>query len=237
MRVLVGTSGYSYKEWKGPFYPDKLPAKGFLRHYAERLTTVEINNTFYRMPTSKLIEGWASEVPETFTFAVKAPQRITHIAKLANAAETTDIFVRTVSKLGPRLGPLLFQLPPFLRKDVPRLSAFLDDTDRLAAGHRIAFEFRHASWFDDEVWDTLRAHRTALCVAEGEALASPMMATADWGYVRLRKDEYPDALLEEWATKIAAQPWKEAYVYVKHDQGDAPSVARRLLGMLGSTGT
>jgi len=120
MRVLVGTSGYSYKEWKGPFYPEDLPAGKFLGYYAAHLPTVEINNTFYRMPTSKLIEGWASEVPETFTFAVKAPQRITHIAKLANAAETTDIFVRTVSKLGPRLGPLLFQLPPFLRKDRTR---------------------------------------------------------------------------------------------------------------------
>ena len=230
MRVLVGTSGYSYKEWKGPFYPDKLPAKDFLRYYADRLATVEINNTFYRMPTSKLVEGWASEVPGSFTFAVKAPQRITHIAKLANAGELTEAFVRVVSTLGPRLGPLLFQLPPFLRKDVPRLSAFLEAAPK---GHRMAFEFRHASWFDDEVWATLRAHGAALCVAEGEALASPLVATADWGYVRLRKDDYPDALLEDWAKKIAAQPWQQAYVYVKHDEGDAPSVARRLLALLG----
>jgi uncharacterized protein YecE (DUF72 family) len=150
MRVLVGTSGYSYKEWKGPFYPEKLPAKDFLRYYAERLATVEINNTFYRMPTAKLVEGWAGEAPETFTFAVKAPQRITHLAKLVDAAETTRIFVHTVSALGPRLGPLLFQLPPFLRKDVGRLSSFLDHTcalfDGRPGGHRIAFEFRHPSW-------------------------------------------------------------------------------------------
>jgi uncharacterized protein YecE (DUF72 family) len=236
MRVLIGTSGYSYKEWKGPFYPDKLPAKDFLRYYAERLTTVEINNTFYRMPSAKLIEGWASEVPDTFTFSIKAPQRITHFAKLVDAAETTRVFVRTVSALGSRLGPLLFQLPPFLRKDVPRLSAFLDDTCALLADHpggpRIAFEFRHPSWFDDEVWATLKAHGVALCVAEGEAVVSPMVATAEWGYVRLRKDEYPDALLREWAKKIAAQPWKEAYVYVKHDEGDAPGVAKRLVDML-----
>jgi uncharacterized protein YecE (DUF72 family) len=233
MRVLVGTSGYSYKEWKGPFYPDKLAASDFLRFYAERLRTVEINNTFYRMPTNKLVDGWASEVPEGFTFAVKAPQRITHIAKIAgNAIETTAMFAGIVSRLGTRLGPLLFQLPPFQKKDVPRLSAFLEGTRASLAGRRVAFEFRHASWFDDETWATLRAHDASLCVAEGEALASPLVATATWGYVRLRKDEYPDALLEEWAKKIGSQPWQEAYVYVKHDEGDAPSVARRLLAML-----
>ncbi|HEY8086223.1 MAG TPA: DUF72 domain-containing protein [Polyangiaceae bacterium] len=229
MRVLVGTSGYSYKEWKGPFYPDKLPAKDFLRYYAERLPTVEINNTFYRMPTAKLIEGWASEVPEAFTFAVKAPQRITHMAKLVGAGETTDAFVRIVSALGPRLGPLLFQLPPFLKKDVPRLAAFLEAVPR---GPRVAFEFRHASWFDDEVWSTLRSHGAALCVAEGESLSSPLVATADWGYVRLRKDAYPDALVADWAAKIASQPWKEAFVFLKHDDGDAPGVANRLRAAL-----
>jgi len=237
MRVLVGTSGYSYKEWKGPFYPEKLPAKEFLRYYAERLATVEINNTFYRMPTPALIDGWASEAPESFTFAVKAPQRITHFAKLVGAAETTEVFVRTVSRLGSRLGPMLFQLPPFLRKDVARLSTFLDAACALPGvrpgGHRIAFEFRHASWFDDEVWAVLRDHGVALCVAEGESVVSPLVATADWGYVRLRRDEYPDALLADWAKKLAAQPWKEAYVYVKHDDGDAPGVADRLRTLLG----
>jgi uncharacterized protein YecE (DUF72 family) len=237
MRVLVGTSGYSYKEWKGPFYPEKLPAKDFLRYYAERLATVEINNTFYRMPTAKLVAGWASEVPESFTFAVKAPQRITHMAKLLEAEETTRVFASTLAALGPRLGPVLFQLPPFLRKDVRRLSSFLAHACPLFAdrpgGHRVAFEFRHASWFDEEVWTTLRAHGVALCVAEGEALAAPLVATADWGYVRLRKDEYTDALLGDWAAKIAAQPWKEAYVYVKHDDGDAPAVAWRLVAAFG----
>ena len=231
VRVLVGTSGYSYKEWKGPFYPKDLAAGGFLRFFAERLQTVEINNTFYRMPTAKLVEGWAEQVPETFTFAVKAPQRITHIARLQNAAETTEIFVRTVGKLGPRLGPLLFQLPPFLRKDTARLAAFFESAPR---GPRYAFEFRHASWFDDEIWDLLRQHGAALCVAEGESLESPLVATADWGYVRLRRDEYPDALLASWAQRIRAQPWKEAFVYVKHDEGDAPAVARKLIEALGT---
>ncbi|HTQ43715.1 MAG TPA: DUF72 domain-containing protein [Polyangiaceae bacterium] len=230
MRVLVGTSGYSYKEWKGPFYPKDLAAGRFLPYYAERLPTVEINNTFYRMPTAKLVEGWAAEVPESFAMAVKAPQRITHIKKLLDAKDPTDVFVRTVSALGPRLGPLLFQLPPFLKKDAARLGAFLDAAPK---GPRYAFEFRHASWFDDEVWTLLRAHGAALCVAEGESLETPLVATADWGYVRLRKDEYPDALVAEWAGKIKAQPWKEAFVYIKHDEGDAPSVARRLTSAIG----
>ncbi len=232
MRVLIGTSGYSYKEWKGPFYPKDLAAGRFLQFYGERLPTVEINNTFYRMPTAKLVEGWAAEVPATFTFAVKAPQRITHIKRLAgpDALALTEAFVGFVRPLGARLGPLLFQLPPFMKKDVPRLAAFLEGAPK---GPRYAFEFRHASWFDDEVWSTLRAHGAALCVAEGEALESPLVATADWGYVRLRKDDYPDALVDTWAARIRSLPWKEAFVYVKHDDGDAPSVAARLTQALG----
>jgi uncharacterized protein YecE (DUF72 family) len=225
MRVLVGTSGYSYKEWKGPFYPKDLPAGRFLAYYAERFPTVEINNTFYRMPTSKLVEGWASEVPESFTFALKAPQRITHNAKLKGAGDAVGAFVRTAGVLANRLGPLLFQLPPFMKKDVPRLDEFLAEAPK---GVRIALEFRHASWFDDETWTTLRKHGAALCVAEGEKLESPLVATADWGYVRLRRDEYPDDVIAHWAEKILEQPWKEAFVYLKHDEGDAPSVARRL---------
>jgi uncharacterized protein YecE (DUF72 family) len=230
MRVLVGTSGYSYKEWKGPFYPKEVPAAGFLRYYGNHFSTVEINNTFYRMPTAKLIEGWASEVPESFTFAVKAPQRITHNAKLEGADDAVSALFRTVQVLGPRLGPVLFQLPPFLRKDVPRLERFLAT---LPGGVRVAFEFRHASWFDDDVWTAMRARGVALCVAEGEKLESPLVATADWGYVRLRRDEYPDELIDGWAKKILAQPWREAFVYLKHDEGDAPAVAKRLIAKLG----
>jgi len=234
MRVLVGTSGYSYKEWKGPFYPDDVPARAFLRFYGERFGTVEINNTFYRMPTSKLVTAWASEVPEGFAFALKAPQRITHIAKLKDVGETAAMFVRIAATLGTRLGPLLFQLPPFLRKDLPRLASFLEQVAALPERPRVAFEFRHASWFDDEVWAALRAHGAALCIAEGEALQAPLVATADWGYLRLRRDAYPDELLAEWAKKILAQPWSEAFVYIKHDEGDAPSVAKRLSGLLGT---
>ena len=229
MRVRVGTSGYSYKEWKGPFYPKDLAAAGFLRFYGAAFDTVEINNTFYRMPTATLVEGWAGEVPETFLFSLKAPQRITHIARLENADERVAAFVRAASALGPRLGPLLFQLPPFFRKDAAKLAAFLD---AMPAGHRVAFEFRHASWFDDEVWAALRRHGAALCVAEGEKLEVPLVATADWGYVRLRRDEYSDEVLAGWAKRILAQPWKEAFVYIKHDEGDAPGVAKRLLTAL-----
>jgi uncharacterized protein YecE (DUF72 family) len=233
MRVLVGTSGYSYKEWKGPFYPKDLAAARFLGFYADAFKTVEINNTFYRMPTAKLIEGWASEVPEGFTFALKAPQRITHVAKLKDAGDSVAMFVTAAGALGPKLGPLLFQLPPFLKKDVPRLADFLEQAPK---GVRVALEFRHASWFDDEVWATLRAHSASLCVAEGEKLESPLVATADWGYVRLRRNEYPDAVLAEWANKILAQPWKEAFVFLKHDEGDAPSVAKRLIERLARGG-
>jgi len=233
MRVLVGTSGYSYKEWKGPFYPKELPAARFLGFYAARFKTVEINNTFYRMPTAKLIDGWASEVPEGFTFAIKAPQRITHFAKLKGADDTVATFLRTVAALGPRLGPLLFQLPPFMKKDVPLLAGFLAAVRQAGTeGVRIAFEFRHASWFDDETWTTLRDHGASLCIAEGEKLESPLVATADWGYVRLRRDAYPDAVVGAWADKIRAQPWKEAFVYLKHDDGDAPSVATKLIERL-----
>ena len=182
------------------------------------------------MPTPKLVERWAAEVPEPFKFAVKAPQRITHAGKLQNANGDLEAFVNTASILGARLGPLLFQLPPFFRKDTARLDAFLS---KVPKGVRAAFEFRHTSWFDDETWATLRAHGVALCVAEGESLESPLVPTAEWGYLRLRRDEYPDDVLATWAQRILAQPWKEAFVYLKHDDGDAPSVAARLIEKLG----
>jgi uncharacterized protein YecE (DUF72 family) len=231
VRVLVGTSGYSYKEWKGSFYPKDLPAAQFLRFYAEHLPTVEINNTFYRMPTSKLVEGWSTEVPDAFVFGMKAPQRITHIARLQNAADTLDVFVRVARTLGARLGPLLFQLPPFLRKDVPRLVEFLGHVPR---DLKVAFEFRHPSWFDEDVWTALRDHGAALCVAEGETLESPLVATAGWGYVRLRRSEYSGEVISQWAKKIRSQPWQEAFVYLKHDDGDAPSVAKQLIAAVAS---
>ncbi len=231
-RAYVGTSGYSYKEWKGKFYPTDLPADGMLRFYTERLPTVEINNTFYRMPSSKLVEGWASEAPDGFLFAVKAPQRITHQKRLKDAGEPLQVFLAVARKLGAKLGPLLFQLPPNLKKDLPRLSDFLA---LLPEDLKVAFEFRHASWFEDDVLAALRAKKVALCVAETEDLVAPLVATADWGYLRLRRAEYPDDVIDAWAKRILEPPWSEAYVYVKHDEGDAPSVAAKLSAKLAAS--
>jgi uncharacterized protein YecE (DUF72 family) len=217
MQLLVGTSGFSYAEWKGNFYPAGLPDAEMLKSYAERLPTVEINNTFYRMPQPALLEGWSNKVAgvERFGFALKAPKSITHIARLKDAADGTAHFLKVAATLGPRLGPILFQLPPFFRKDAGVLREFLE---LLPAGTQAAFEFRHASWFDDEV-TTLLADRGAALVAgdpdEGEPL--PLIATAPFGYLRLRAASYDLAGLEAWHARIAAQPWQTAYVYLKHE--------------------
>ncbi len=192
-QLYVGTSGYSYKEWKGSFYPKNLPDKQMLRYYGERFRTVEINNTFYRMPKASVLEAWAAEVPADFKFVLKAPQRITHIQRLKDAGESVSYLLEVAGALKERLGPLLFQLPPNLKKDVPRLREFLA---LLPLERRAAFEFRHPSWFDDEVFGLLRDHQAALCIAEAEDdLEVPFVATADWGYLRLRRPDYGDAEL------------------------------------------
>jgi len=226
-RLWVGTSGYSFDEWKGNFYPEKFPAKDMLRFYAERLETVEINNTFYRMPTEKLLAGWVEEVPEAFRFAIKSPQRITHMRRLKDCAESVTRLVDVITGLGPRLGPVLYQLPPNFKKDLPRLQAFLDGVPRPA---QVAFEFRSKSWFDDEVFDTLRKHKVALVVSDtGEEPVAPLVPTADWGYLRLRREEFDDHSLGEWAQRIREQPWSEAFVFVKHEEeGKGPKFAARL---------
>lgn len=235
MRVFVGTSGYSYAPWKGPFYPEDLPGPKMLAYYSARFTTVEINNTFYRMPTSKLIAGWANEVPAGFTFAVKAPQRITHQLRLKDASDPTEAFLRFTGELGPSLGPLLFQLPPYQKKDADRLKGFLALLRELDANRRVAFEFRHASWFDDEVYALLREHGAALCTAEGEDVTAPFTPTARWGYVRLRKPEYNADDLTRWSERILSQDWDEAFVYLKHeDEGKGPKFAEDLRGRLGA---
>jgi uncharacterized protein YecE (DUF72 family) len=226
MRLEVGTSGFSYKEWKGKFYPEDLPATEMLPYYAARLSTVEINNTFYRMPSEKTIADWAAEVPVGFRFAIKAPQRITHQKRLKEVGDVALAFVSIAGKMGDKLGPLLFQLPPNMKKDVARLDAFLE---LLPPGLRIAFEFRHLSWFEDDVYETLRKHRTALCIAEGEGLATPLVATTDWGYLRLRLGDYTDEAIGAWAERVRAQTWGEAFVYFKHDEGNAPALAAKLI--------
>lgn len=228
MKLHVGTSGFSYKEWKGSFYPEKLPAKEMLRYYGERFGTVEINNTFYRIPKTAVVEAWASEVPPDFRFVLKASQRITHILRLKEVAEPVSIFLKVAGALKERLGPLLFQLPPNMKKDLERLHGLLA---LLPKESRTTLEFRHASWFDDEVFALLREHQATLCIAEAEGdLAVPFVSTANWGYLRLRLPEYSDADLQTWLEQIRAQAWQEAYVFFKHeDEGKGPKFAKRFL--------
>lgn len=239
MRIAVGTSGYAYKEWKGSFYPADLPADGMLRFYGSKFSAVEINNTFYRMPTEKVLVGWAADVPEGFTFVLKASQRITHRKRLKDAGEEVAYFLRTANVLGPRLGPTLFQLPPNLKKDLPRLTGFLS---HIPDTWRAAFEFRHASWLDDEVFAALKSHNAALVIAdtdpeegETEPLRIPAVATADWGYLRLRRAAYKAQDLKRWATTITSQPWKDAFVFFKHEEaGAGPRLADEFRALLPS---
>jgi uncharacterized protein YecE (DUF72 family) len=226
VRIAAGTSGFAYKEWKGSFYPENLPSARMLRFYADRFATVEINHTFYRMPRAELLAGWAKEVPAGFSFALKAPRRITHVQRLAGAEDALQAFERAAEALGTKRGPTLFQLPPYLRKDVPRLREFLE---LLPAGDRAAFEFRHASWFDEEVYGLLRERGAALCVAEADDLATPFVSTAAFGYLRLRRHDYSEDALRAWAERLRAAAWSEAWVFFKHDDaGTAPRFATEL---------
>ena len=232
MSIRIGTSGYNYPEWRGSFYPEKFPASAMLAYYAERFDTVEINYTFYRMPTAKTVAGWDRDTPGGFTFTLKAPQRITHFARLKDVGEPLDYFLDTTAALGDKRGPVLFQLPPSFKKDVERLGDLLA---RLPAGIRAAFEFRHASWHDDLVFERLRAANAALCVADSEESTTPLVATADWGYLRLRDEGYGDPELTRWADWIRGQAWTDAFVYFKHEEaGTGPAFARQLRALLGA---
>jgi uncharacterized protein YecE (DUF72 family) len=231
-RVRVGTSGYNYPEWKGSFYPNDMKPARMLPFYAERFSTVEINATFYRMPSTATVEAWAKAVPETFTFVLKAPQRITHFARLKNVGDLVRFFCDTASVLAARLGPLFFQLPPNFKKDVGRLRDLLGD---LPADRRAAFEFRHASWFDDDVYTALGARNAALCIADTEDGSTPAVSTADWGYLRLRAVDYTDAELAEWVTALRriGRDWRDAFVFFKHEErGTGPALARRFEALL-----
>ncbi len=231
MKVRAGTSGYSYKEWKGNFYPEDLATTGMLAYYAKLFSTVEINNTFYRMPAAKVLLNWAEQVPDGFAFVLKAPRRISHDKRLKNVDEDVAYLVKTMAALGQKRGPLLFQLPPFFRKDLPCLRGFLG---LLPREWPAALEFRHQSWFDDEVFAVLREHNAALCLADADnELEIPFVATAEWGYLRLRRPEYSDADLSDWAKRVTAQPWKEAFVFFKHEEeGKGPEFASRFLKMV-----
>ena len=228
MNLYVGTSGYSYKEWKGTFYPDDLPEKQMLRFYGERFRTVEINNTFYRMPKETVLQDWGAEVPAEFRFVLKASQRITHMQRLKDAGDSVAYLLKVARVLKERLGPLLFQLPPNMKKDAPRLRDFL----RLLPPDRpAAFEFRHQSWFDEEIFGLLRERQSVLCIAEAENdLEIPFVSTADWGYLRLRRPDYGDAELKAWGERVRQQPWKEAFIFFKHEEeGKGPDMAKRFL--------
>lgn len=228
MNLYVGTSGYSYKEWKGSFYPEKIPAKEMLRYYSQRLSTVEINATFYRMPQPSMLENWQEQVPPTFRFSLKAPQRITHFKRLKETDEETKYFLETASVLGDQLGVVLFQLPPNMKKDLPRLGAFLA---QLPQTPRAAFEFRHPTWFDDDVLELLRSQNRALVVSDTDDLpATQIDKTADWGYLRLRRVQYSEENLREWLQRIRDQDWNETFLFFKHeDEGTGPKLAAQFL--------
>jgi uncharacterized protein YecE (DUF72 family) len=219
MHIYVGTSGWSYKEWKGSFYPAKTPADEMLSFYAGRFSTVEVNNSFYRTPAERVLVGWAEQVPQQFRFVMKASRRITHINRLKDEDDSLGYFLRAVNPLGPRLGPTLFQLPPTLKKDIELLARFLA---KLPKRWVSAIEFRHPSWFENEVYDLLRSHGVALVAVdedEGEGTGSPLVPTAAWGYLRLRRSAYDSRTLQQWAAKIRAREWNEAYVFLKHEDG------------------
>ncbi len=223
MRVLAGTSGFSYPEWKGQFYPDDVKTAGMLGYYAGRLPTVEINNTFYKLPKRELLEGWAAQVPAGFSFVLKASQRITHMARLDadKARQPVEYLWQVAGALGERLGPILYQTPPNLKPDLERLRGFLA---LLPAGMKAAFELRHPGWYDPAVLEMLRGAGAAWCVAEDDDTEGtpPVEATADWGYLRLRRNQYSPEQLAAWAGRVAAQPWREAWVFFKHEAAGCP---------------
>ena len=217
MRLLAGTSGYAFKEWKGSFYPEDIKPDGMLTHYATRYPTVEINNTFYRLPKENVIEEWASQVPDGFTFAIKASQRITHFGRLKpETRDALQFLMTTTELLGSKLGPVLFQLPPNMKKDVERLKVFLDFLPR---GRRFTFEFRDSSWFDEDVVDTLREKDVAMTIIDQDDFATPPISTASWGYVRLHRFDYNEQTLVQWAERVKEHNWSDVYVYFKHDEG------------------
>jgi len=226
VNIYVGTSGYAYKEWKGKFYPEKISPGEMLRFYSGRLDTVEINNTFYRMPKESVLRSWTKQVPADFVFALKVPQVITHLKRLQNVFEETEYLFRTLSVLDRKLGPVLFQFPKSFRVDRPALQDFLG---LIPAGRACAFEFRSSSWLDDEILGLLRERGSSLCIADAdENPANEIIHTAPWGYLRLRRSDYTDADLSEWLERILAQKWEKAFVFFKHeDEAKGPEMAIR----------
>jgi uncharacterized protein YecE (DUF72 family) len=229
MELHAGTSGFSYREWKGSFYPEKMKEADMLPYYAERFDTVELNNTFYRLPNESTLQQWAARVPEGFRFSLKASRVITHLKRLKDVADPTAYLYRVTESLGAARGPTLFGLPPNMKMDLERLRTFLG---LVPPDVPTAIEFRHESWHDDTVFEALREHGVALCIAQTEDEETPFVATAGWGYLRLRREAYEPAELMQWRERIAAQEWDQAFVYFKHeDAGVGPRLARAFLDL------
>jgi uncharacterized protein YecE (DUF72 family) len=232
MHIYAGTSGYSYKEWKGSFYPEKLPAKEMLRFYGENLPAVEVNNTFYRMPNKETVKRWAAQVAPSFRFVLKASRKITHTKPLRDKRDEVGYFLETAGALGEKLGGVLFQLPPYLHRDLDLLADFIE---LLPTATNAAFEFRHASWFapdhEEELYELLGSKGLALCCADSEKEElTKLVPTADWGYLRMRRQSYSKKEIEGWAAKVKAQPWKSVFVFFKHEaKGSGPDFARAFL--------
>jgi uncharacterized protein YecE (DUF72 family) len=232
MGLWVGTSGYAYPEWRGSFYPEKMQTAKMLPYYAERFATVEINNTFYRMPNAKLLEGWSAQTPENFRLTLKAPQRITHHKRLRDCADDVKYFLEVAATLGPKLGAILFQTPPYLRMNLEVLDGFLE---MLPAGLVAAFEFRHASWMEADVFGRLQAKGLALCVADSEKFSTPVEITAGYAYFRLRDEGYQPADIERWAQIIRDKTahCRDVFVYFKHEEaGIGTEFAKQLIAHL-----
>jgi uncharacterized protein YecE (DUF72 family) len=234
MKIHVGTSGYSYKEWKGIFYPEKISPTEMLRFYSERLGAVEINNTFYHMPTESVLNSWAGQVPDDFVFALKAPQVMTHFKRLKNVDEEAEYLFRTLAVLKKKLGPVLFQFPRSFRADPPALKSLL----ALIPGRiSCAFEFRNPSWYDGEILDLLRKRGCGLCNADTDENPIDKIIPAEpWGYLRLRRSDYTDADLLQWRERILSQKWKKAFVFFKHeDKAKGPGMAIRFRDLIDLT--
>lgn len=226
MKVFSGTSGFSYKEWKGTFYPGEISSSEMLAYYSSQLPAVEINNTFYRIPKDDILESWASRTPDDFRFALKASRRITHFKRFLDTGDTVEYMYSRFASLGPKLGAVLFQLPPNFSKNVERLESFLSV---LPERHRAAIEFRHDSWYDEEVFSLLRKANCALCIAD-DTSTTPFIETADWGFLRLRRPDYSTEDLEDWASMVASSEWTDVFVFFKHEEaGAGPRMASDFL--------
>jgi uncharacterized protein YecE (DUF72 family) len=231
MKSWIGTSGFQYSEWKGNFYPEDLAAAKMLPFYAERFSTTEINYTFHRIPSQKTIDNWKAQTPQKFRFALKAPQKITHWSKLRDCSDTLEYFCKVITGLGERLGPVLFQLPPTFKKDADVLSSFLREFPDM----RGAFEFRHESWFEDDIFELLESRNMALCIADTETIATPKKTTANYGYLRLRRPDYADDDVKRWSEFVREQnaKWSDAFIYFKHEEsGIGPKLARQMMELL-----